>query len=101
MQCVILDIKEELSLLNEHLLSYNTASQAPKSLSEIFVMPNIVKRKEDEKYSEGDSDEEDTKEIPIKNLSEIISSKNNFVIFGTKESGKTVLLDKLLYDIQK
>ncbi|WP_270591189.1 NACHT domain-containing protein [Bacteroides ovatus] len=99
MQCVILDIKEELSLLNEHLLSYNTASQAPKSLSEIFVMPNIVKRKEDEKYSEGDSDEEDTKEIPIKNLSEIISSKNNFVIFGTKESGKTVLLDKLLYDI--
>lgn len=46
-QCVILDIKEELSLLNEHLLSYNTASQAPKSLSEIFVMPNIVKRKDD------------------------------------------------------
>ena len=95
MQCVILDIKEELSLLNEHLLSYNTASQAPKSLSEIFVMPNIVKRKDDIESDE----KEDAKETPIKNLAEIISSKNNFVIFGTKEAGKTVLLDKILYDI--
>lgn len=93
MQCVILDIKEELSLLNEHLLSYNTASQAPKSLSEIFVMPNIVKRKDDIESDE----KEDAKETPIKNLAEIISSKNNFVIFGTKEAGKTVLLDKILY----
>ena len=31
--------------------------------------------------------------------SPILPSKNNFVIFGTKEAGKTVLLDKILYDI--
>lgn len=84
MQCVILDIKEELSLLNEHLLSYNTASQAPKSLSEIFVMPNIVKRKDDIESDE----KEDAKETPIKNLAEIISSKNNFVIFGLVDDKK-------------
>lgn len=101
-QCVILDIKEELSLLNEHLLSYNTASQAPKSLPEIFVMPNIIKRKEDlENDAKEDifNDDDDAKETPIKELSEIILSKNNFIIFGTKEAGKTVLLDKILYDI--
>ncbi len=85
---VLSNIKEELPTLNEHLLSYGTTSKAPKSLSEIFVMPNIVK-----------CSNEDNKEAIISNFTEIISSQDNYIIFGIKEVGKTVLLDKLLFDI--
>jgi predicted phosphodiesterase len=70
-----------------HLLSHSTDSSAPKSLSEIFVMPNIVVKKEFN--AEKDNEK-------VTSLDEIINNSNNFIIFGTKESGKTILLDKLL-----
>lgn len=101
MQQIVLGIKDELAYLNKHLLSYNTSSNAPKSLNEIFVMPDIAKCY----YAhdkEGNTDEEfieDEEVVQVKNLTDLISVKENIVIFGIKESGKTVLLDKILYDI--
>lgn len=91
-QQVILDIKEELPVLNEHLLTYDTHTNAPKSIQEIFVMPNLV-------VASDIDDENSAQEITVKELGEIICSDKNYVIFGIKEVGKTVLLDKILYDI--
>jgi predicted MPP superfamily phosphohydrolase len=70
-----------------HLLSHSTDSTAPKSLNEIFVMPNIVIKEEFDA-------EKDNKTVV--SLDEIINNDDNFIIFGTKESGKTILLDKVL-----
>lgn len=92
-QNLILNIKENINELNEHLLSYKTLTNAPKSLNDIFVMPNLVKR---------DICEGDTKDFIEKNvdtLNDLIKSNENYVIFGIKESGKTILLDKLLIEI--
>lgn len=89
MQNVLLNIKEQTDSLNEHLLSYHTDTSAPKSLNEMFVMPRLTLYIKDEKS-------EEVKNENIDNLHYFIDSDENFVIFGMKESGKTVLLDKLL-----
>lgn len=89
-QKIILNIKENINNLNECLLSYNTNSTAPKILEDIFVMPNIIIKTENE---------DEDKDILVKNLSEIIQSEKNYIIFGIKESGKTMILSKILLDI--
>ena len=85
-----IDLKEENEELNEHLLTYKTETVAPRSIDGIFVMPSIVRQKE---LSE-DENIEDTSET-IQDISELIESKDNFIIFGIKECGKTILLDKI------
>ncbi len=89
LQNVILNIKEQTESLNKHLLSYHTETKAPKSLTELFVMPKLTLYIKDEKSDE-------IKNENISDLRSIIDSNDNYVIFGTKESGKTILLDKLL-----
>lgn len=89
MQEIILNIKEQTDSLNEHLLSYHTDTVAPKSLNEMFVMPKLTLYIKDEKSDE-------IKNENIGDLRYLIDSEENFVIFGTKEAGKTILLDKLL-----
>lgn len=80
---------ESIPQIDGHLLSHSTDTNAPKSLSELFVMPNIVVKEE------FDAEKEDK---VISSLDEIINSEKNFIVFGTKESGKTILLDKLLIE---
>lgn len=75
--------------INCHLLTHSTDTNAPKSLNELFVMPNLVVKEE------FDAEKEDK---TIRSLSEIINSSNNYIVFGTKESGKTILIDKLLIE---
>lgn len=89
MQEVVLNIKEQTESLNEHLLSYHTETSAPKSLKEMFVMPKLTLYIKDE-------NSEEIKNENIKDLDYILNTDENFVIFGTKESGKTILLDRLL-----
>lgn len=89
----LLSVKECVSDLNQHLLSYNTETSAPKSIPEIFVMPNMTKIDRIE-----DNDDEFREDL-IDNLSAIIDSPENSIFFGIKESGKTVLLDKILLEI--
>ena len=89
----LLSVKESASDLNQHLLSYNTDTSAPKSIPEIFVMPNMTRidRLED--------DNDEFREDIIDDLSTIIESPENSIFFGIKESGKTVLLDKIVLEI--
>jgi predicted phosphodiesterase len=75
--------------INCHLLSHSTDTNAPKSLNELFVMPNIVVKEE------FDAEKEDK---TIASLTEIIFSSSNYIVFGTKESGKTIFIDKLLIE---
>lgn len=75
--------------INEHLLSYSTDTTAPKTIEEMFVLPQIVN---DKKYNE----EEQEKTY---SLSELCNTKSNLLIIGSKESGKTILLDRLLMEL--
>ena len=88
------DLKDESKDLNEHLLSYKTETTAPRSLNDIFVMPTIVRQKD---LSDKD-DIENTEEI-VYDVKELIQTKDNFIVFGIKECGKTILLDKIRIEV--
>ena len=94
-QDVIINIKENVETLNEHLLSYKTQTCAPKSLNQIFVTPELEIRKSLAQQSES-GEEYESESISI---SQLVKSDKNYVIFGMKEAGKTILLDKILLDI--
>lgn len=81
--------KEAIPLINSHLITFSTDTNAPKSIDELFVMPNLVYKEE------FDVEKEDK---TIESLSQIILSSYNYIFYGTKESGKTLLLDKLLIE---
>lgn len=86
-------IQDKAQMFNEHLLSYKTHSCAPQSISEIFVSPHLTIHSIDQ-----DKDNQDDTTKPI-TIDEIVTSSSNYVLFGIKESGKTILLDKILLDI--
>ena len=83
--------KEEI---NEHLLSSNSQIDAPKDIDELYVEPRISKH---------DKIDIDIKNRKIDEISseEIYNSDKNFIIFGEIESGKTLLLDKLVIEYCK
>lgn len=81
--------KEVKPKIDSHLLSYSTETNAPKSVTELFVMPNISIKEE------FDAEKDDKF---VENLNTLIISDRNYILFGTKESGKTILLDKILLD---
>ncbi len=77
--------------INSHLLSYNSNTSAPKKLEEIFVQPCITDSKNSKPNESGNE-----KEYSIHDLCE---SSGNYLIWGCKESGKTVLLDKIMLEL--
>lgn len=77
--------------INEHLLTYNTDTQAPKNIEQLFVQPRLINRLEPN--PEKDEQEE------IYEISHLCESDENMILFGTKEAGKTILLDKILIDL--
>ncbi|MCA6415933.1 MAG: metallophosphoesterase, partial [Cytophagales bacterium] len=81
--------KESKPKIDSHLLTHSTDTNAPKNIDEIFVMPNIALKEEFDA-------EKDDKIIEL--LTDIIINDKNFILFGTKESGKTILLDKILLE---
>lgn len=95
LQRILFNLRDKSNELNEHLLSYNTPSKSPKTISDIFVMPQL-KQLEHSRDSETDKT---VKEREIKYLIDIIETKDNIIIFGGKESGKTILLDKIQLDL--
>jgi predicted MPP superfamily phosphohydrolase len=79
--------------LNTHLLTYNTDTKAPKEIETLFVHPRIVSK------IQCNADEAEKEEIhSIESLSK---GNDNIIIYGIKESGKTVLLDMILINLTK
>ncbi|MDM1512962.1 metallophosphoesterase [Myroides odoratimimus] len=78
------DTKVE-SLNNDILLS-NSYTDIPCTIENLFVEPSISNS-----LSESDDD-------TIYKIEDIIISNKNFLILGQKESGKTILLDKIFID---
>jgi predicted MPP superfamily phosphohydrolase len=81
--------KDAKSTSDSHLITYQTDTNAPKTLKELFVMPTIT-------YKNDVNPEE--KEKAIKTFEELITSEKNYIIFGGKESGKTLILDKIYFE---
>ncbi len=84
-QGLIKTIKDEhVSKLDSQMLTFSTDTDAPKSLSELFVQPKLTLK------TDIDSETEEN----IDDLTNILNNKENYLLFGTKESGKTVLLNR-------
>ncbi|MBK0378930.1 metallophosphoesterase [Mucilaginibacter segetis] len=75
--------------LNNHIIMSNTATDVICSVENIFVEPTILN------CPDRSFKEEDTVQYSIDGL---LRSKSNYLIYGSKESGKTLLLDKLFLD---
>lgn len=82
-------LNDHRASIDTHLLSYATDSNSPKKLDDIFVLPNISLK---EKITDVGDDE------LLGSLDEILKNDYNFIIYGAKESGKTIFLDKLFTD---
>lgn len=81
--------------LNSHLLGYRTSTNAPKEIDSLFVMPIL-------QYKEQNGEGIDSvKNIEVNSIPEILELEGNIIIYGDKESGKTILLDKILIEISQ
>lgn len=80
--------------LDQDLIIHNTDSKFPRGIKQIFVQPTLST------IPAGTIEDEDDEEQLVKNfaIEDILVSSGNYLIYGSKESGKTILLDKLLID---
>ncbi|MFA1714149.1 metallophosphoesterase [Peribacillus frigoritolerans] len=93
---IIEKIKDvHLNSIDQHLISYETDTQAPKRIEDMFVLPRIV-QKEEEKITEEEVYSATEKTFSIE---EICNSDENLLLVGVKEAGKTILLDKILIEL--
>lgn len=92
---IIEKIKEvHLNALDQHLISYETDTIAPKKVEDIFVLPRIV-QKEEEKVNEEVAVVVET----IFTIEDICGYEENLLLVGAKEAGKTILMDRILLEI--
>ena len=75
--------------LNEDIIMATSQTNANCSIDALFVEPTILN------YPQRSLDEAETIQY---NLESILNSPSNFLIYGLKESGKTILLDKLFLE---
>ncbi|OMD81174.1 MULTISPECIES: metallophosphoesterase [Paenibacillus] len=76
---------EQFSQTSEHLLSFRTETLAPKEINKLFVLPLLTTQLSKDKQK-------------IYTLDEICSLEHHTLLSGPKESGKTILLDKLMME---
>lgn len=81
---------EKINELNEHLITYGTETISPQKITELFVLPDI--------YDIPFVDDQSQK-YEIFDLDSLLMSSDNVVIFGKKESGKTILIDRLMIEL--
>lgn len=84
---------DSLPHLDEHLIGYSTSTHAPKSIENIFVMPTLSYQKQ------SDNNFDLIKTVSINSIEELLDVEGNIVIYGEKESGKTILLDQIFIEI--
>lgn len=75
--------------LNDDLIMSTNSTNAPCSIDSLFVEPTILN------CPQHSFKEEETISY---NIDKILSRKENFLIYGLKESGKTILLDKIFLE---
>lgn len=83
--------------INQNLISYNTDTVAPKDLKSLFVLPKIVKSNYE--TSIGTDGNEIKKEEEILSLEDMCLLKNNLVLFGPREAGKTTILFRIISEL--
>lgn len=81
--------------LNCHLIGYCTSTKAPKTIEELFVMPTLTYREQ------SGNDIDPIKTVVIDSIEKLLAIKGNIILYGAKESGKTILLDQILIEILK
>ncbi|MGE6614239.1 metallophosphoesterase [Peribacillus sp. NPDC076916] len=92
---IISNIKDiHINYIDKHLVSYDTDTEAPKKITEIFVMPKII-YKDTVQFNEETLEENEE----LLNLESICGSNENILLVGTKEQGKTILLDRVLIEM--
>lgn len=84
--------ENHIEKLNNHIIVSSNSTNAHCTIDNLFVAPRIYN------CAENSFKEEDTKEYTIES---ILESNANFLIYGQKESGKTILLDKLFIEAAK
>lgn len=75
--------------LNEHIIMSSSSTNATCSIDNLFVEPTILN------CPQNSLKEEETVKYAI---DDIIGGTSNFLIYGLKESGKTILLDKMFIE---
>lgn len=80
-----------LEYANSYFVSNVAAGKILKSFDESFIVPELSKHSEYEKETMFDNDSEDNSDEVI-TLDEICRSKQNFLLLGKKEIGKTTVL---------
>jgi predicted phosphodiesterase len=75
--------------LNEDLIMSTNSTNTPCSIDSLFVEPTILNNPQNSLKE---------KETIRYDIEKILSRKTNFLIYGLKESGKTILLDKLFLE---
>lgn len=78
--------------VNEHLFVHGTDAKCPCKVNDLFVEPTISNLPETHANID---------EITYYSVSELVQIRDNFLIYGLKESGKTILLDKLMIEFTK
>lgn len=79
--------------LNEDLIIYNSGTRNPFTIDSIFVQPTISNYPENSNY--------ENTEAKTYSIEDIIKHEGNFLVYGLKESGKTILADKIFLDYIK
>lgn len=82
--------KAKQEVINSSLVIHGTDSIAPRSLSEIFVLPKLT----DTPVPMTDLDEN----VKLFKIEEILDYDRNVLIIGDKETGKSTLLNKLFIE---
>jgi hypothetical protein len=75
--------------LNDDIIISSSNTNVECSIDNLFIEPRILNNPQD------NLSEKDTKEYSIES---ILSSSENFLIYGAKEAGKTLLLDKMFIE---
>lgn len=84
---------EGLPRLDTHLIGYSTSTHAPKTIENIFVMPTLSYQEQ------SDNNFDPIKTVSINSIEELLNVEGNIIIYGMKESGKTILLDQVFIEI--
>ncbi|PEN06683.1 hypothetical protein CRI93_08550 [Longimonas halophila] len=86
-----------LPKLNRNLVTAGTDTDAPSSLKEIFVMPEVVRR---QRVSSTETEIEDVKETRL-SLEDLATKRKDFLLLGEKEVGKSSLLNRLAMELSE